>query len=248
MELLNKNPYSRTGLGLLVAGVVVALPAHFLLALNWLTATGISMVTLAFIFLALGRTIPALSPETCDIILETGIDNVSAIIEELGVRRAAIYLPSSVAGGRPQALIPLNARAAVPPLEKALDRRLIVRYGSGPDDYGLLLSTVGSTAFKLLEATPGADVNELESALNALLAGALGIASGANVTMERNGMTVTVRHPRTDSKSGWCNRCLGSPLASIVASITAEAWNRPVTIEKEEALGDRYRVTLELPE
>ncbi len=40
MGFLNKNPYSRAGLGLLIAGVVIALPAYFLLALTWYNCPG----------------------------------------------------------------------------------------------------------------------------------------------------------------------------------------------------------------
>ena len=118
MGFLNKNTYSRAGLGLLIAGAVIALPAYFILALTWLTALAISMVIMSFILLALGKAIPKLSPEVCNLVLETGIDNMSALIEELGIRNKAIYLTSSLTGNRPQALIPLNPGQSLPPINK----------------------------------------------------------------------------------------------------------------------------------
>jgi len=105
--MLNKNPYTRAGLGLLVAGSLVSLSAYFILLLTWLTALGICMLILSFILLTLGRTIPKLSPEVSGLLLETGIDNIATIVEELGIRAKAIYLPSSLTSGKPQALIPL---------------------------------------------------------------------------------------------------------------------------------------------
>jgi len=141
--LLNKNPYTVAGLGLLIAGSLVSPLAYFILALTWLTALGICMLILSLILLVLGRTIPKLPPEVCGLLLETGIDNMATIVEELGIRTKAIYLPSSLTNGRPQALIPLHSNPSLPPINKALPHRLIVRYGASPDDIGLLLSQSG---------------------------------------------------------------------------------------------------------
>ncbi len=78
--LLNKNPYTWSGTGLLIAGILVSPVAYFILALTWLTALGISMLILAVILLALGRTIPKLPPEVCRLFLETGNDNMAVIV------------------------------------------------------------------------------------------------------------------------------------------------------------------------
>ena len=107
--MLKKNWYTWGGLGLIVAGCLVSLSAYFIFLLTWLTALGISMLILAIIFLVLGRTIPELSPEVSRLLLETGIENITSMIEELGIRTKAIYLPSSLTGSRPQALVPLDS-------------------------------------------------------------------------------------------------------------------------------------------
>ena len=112
--MLHKNPYTWAGLGLLVAGSLVSLSSYFILLLTWLTALGISMLILSFILFALGRTIPKLPPEVSALLLETGIDNIATIVEELGIRTKAIYLPSSLTSGRPQALIPLHSNPSLP--------------------------------------------------------------------------------------------------------------------------------------
>jgi len=242
----NQNPYTWTGLGLLVAGSLVSPSAHFVLQLTWLTALGICMIILSLILLALGRTIPKLPPEVCSLLLETGIDNIASIVEELGIRNKAIYLPASLTSGQPQALIPLHSNPSLPTITKALPQRLIVRYGNHPDDIGLLLSTIGSTATGMLESKPGANPAELESALTSLFTGRLGIADGATVSHHENQINVAIHKPRIETRATWSHYCLGGPLASIVASVAAEAWNKPVTIKQETVKKDEYSIELEV--
>ena len=246
--MLNKNPYTWAGLGLLVAGSLVSLSSYFILLLTWLTALGISMLILSFIFLALGRTIPKLPPEVSTLLLETGIDNIATIVEELGIRAKAIYLPSSLTSGRPQALIPLHSNPSPPTITKALPQRLIVRYGASPDDVGLLVSTTGTTAVGMLESRPGPTSAELESALTSLFRGILGVADGARVIYRENHIGVEIYNPRIENKPTWFHQCLGGPLASVVASVAAEAWDRPVTINQEEHHKGKCSIELEVLE
>ena len=244
--MLNRNLYTWTGLALLITGILVALSSHFILLVTWLTALGVAMIILALILLALGSTIPKLPPEFSALLLETGIDNIDAMVEELGVRSRGIYLPSSLTGGRPQALIPLHDDAASSPTIEALPQRLIVRYGANPDDIGLLFTTPGSVAVSMLESTPGPTATELESALTSLLTGKLGIADGTKVFCNENHIRAEISNPSIENKTDWSHQCLGGPLASIVASVVAEAWNRPVTIKQEEQNRKHYSIDLEV--
>lgn len=246
IKLLNKNAYTWAGLGLLIAGVLISLIAYFILALVWLTALGICLLILSFVLLTLGRTIPKLPPEVCRLLLETGLDNMATIVEELGIRSKAIYLPSSLTGGRPQALIPLHSNSSPPSLSQSIPRRLIVRYGSGPEDIGLLLSTIGTTAFTLLETKPGSTSSELESALTWLFTGILDVADKTRVKQENNHIKVEIDNHRLENQANWSHQCLGGPLASVVASVTAEAWNKPVMITQEKAHKGKYTIELEL--
>lgn len=247
-RLLSRNSYTWAGLGLLIAGVLISVSAYFLFLLTWLTAMGVAMLILSFILLALSRTIPKLPPEVSGLLLETGIDNISSMVEELGIQAQAIYLPSSLSGGRPQALLPLHSNSSLPIITKALPRRLIVRYGVNPDEVGILLTTAGTTAVDMLEAIPAPDTAELESVLVALFNGVLGVADGAGVTGNESHIRVEIRNPRLEDKASWYHRCLGGTLASVVASLVAEAWDRPVTIRQEEQRGGSYLVELEVLE
>lgn len=204
------------------------------------------MLILSFILLALGRTIPKLPPEVCGLLLETSIDNMASIVEELGIRTKAVYLPSSLNGGRPQALIPLHSNPSLPPITESLPHRFITRYGTRPEDVGLLLSTVGSAAVAMLESRPGPISTELESALTSLFSGILGVAGRTTVANHENHIKVEIHNPRIEDKATWCHHCLGGPLASVVASVAAEAWDRPVTIKQEEHRKGKYSVELEV--
>ncbi len=244
--MLNRNTYTWAGLSLLVAGCLVSPLAYFILNLTWLVALGFCMLIFSFILIALGRTIPRLPPEVCSLLLETGIDNVATIIEELGIKSKAIYLPSALTGGRPQALIPLHSNSSQPQITQAVPQRFITRYGANPDDVGLLLSTIGSNAFSMLDTTPAPNSEELEASLTSLFNGKLGVADKTRVACHDSHISVTIRNPRIENGNTWSHRCLGHPLASIVASIAAEAWNKPITIEREENNKREFCVELEV--
>ena len=91
--MLKKNSYTWTGLALLITGLLLSLSSHFVLLITWLTALGVAMLILSLILLALGSAIPKLPPEFSALLLETGIENIAAMVEELGVRSKGIYLP-----------------------------------------------------------------------------------------------------------------------------------------------------------
>jgi hypothetical protein len=244
--LKNKNPYIWAGLSLLLAGVLLSLPAYFIFQLVWLTALGICMIILSAILIALGLSVPKLPPEVCSLLLETGMDNIATLIEELGIKSRAIYLPSSLTNKYPQAFIPLHANGSHPEITRTLPKRLIARYGAHPEEIGLLISTIGSTATDMLETKPGATPDELESALTSLFTGRLGVADGARVISYNNHIRVEINKPRLENGAYWSHQCLGGPLATMVASIAAEAWNKPMMISQEERINGKYYVELEV--
>jgi len=137
-------------------------------------------------------------------------------------------------GEKPQALIPLRSNPAYPQLNKSLPRRLIVKYGANPEDIGLLITTPGSASLSLLEGKPGSSLEGLESALLAVLIGAMDLADSVRVVMDGEKMRVEVSNPRMESRNILLYQCLGSPVASIVASIIAEALGKPLFIDSEE--------------
>jgi hypothetical protein len=246
--LSNRNPYTISGLGLLTAGILFCAGGLFIFQITWLTAFGICLFILAFILISLGEAVPRLPPEICVLLLETGMENITTLIEELGIKSRAIYLPSSLSPDYPRAFLPLDSNGSSPRITRALPKRMLARYGAGPEDIGLLIGTIGSAAVTLLETRPGANAPELESALTSLFSGRLGVADGTRVTNSNGIIRVEIDRPRLENGSTWSHRCLGSPLATIAATVAAEAWNKPITIAREEVRDRKCCIELEVGE
>jgi len=241
-----RNPYIWTGLSFIILGAVAILASLFLFSFTWLMAMGIAVLILSFILLALGRTIPKLSPEASLLFLETGIDNLATVLEELGVKSKAVYLPSSMTGGKLKALVPLNSNNSPLKIDKALPQRLIVKYSNGTEDVGLLVTTVGNAAIRMLEAKPGPSAGEVESALTYLFMGVLGVAGRTTVVVMEHSIWVEILNPATENGETRASQSLGSPLASIAASVAAEAWGRPFIITHEERNRRKHFVELKV--
>ena len=207
------------------------------------------MLILSFILVALGRTVPKLSPEVSTLLFETGIDNIATIVEELSIRAKAIYLPSSFTSGQSQALIPLHNDLSPSSITHVLPQRFIVRYGANPEDIGLLVNTTGTTVVNMLKSRSALTLSEFELALTSLFKGILGVADGAKVTYNENHhIGVEIHNPNIENKTTWSYHCLGGPLASAVASVAAEVWDKPVTIAQEEHKNGNCTIELELLE
>lgn len=241
-----RNPYSLAGLVSALTGVLLIFLGQFVVLINWVVAFGIVLLILAFIFAVLGRTVPKLPPAYSRLLLETGLSNISSLVEELGISTRAVYLPAHITGGRPRALIPLHDGIS-PNLSGMLPDRLIVRYGESPDDIGLLVTTVGTAAVAMLKHKPGQTLPELETALNSLVVGTLGVADGVDVSQGGEGqLLVEFNRPHIELEDAWSSRCLGGPLASLVAAVAAFSNDRSVQVASEGKSGRNYRVTLRL--
>jgi hypothetical protein len=239
------NAYSGLGLSLLVAGAVVILSSMFIFSLPWLTGLAIALFIMAFVLLVLARTIPRISPEVSSLLLASGRENISRVLEEIGLHTRAVYLPSTMTGGHARALIPLHENTVLPRGGRPLPERFIVTYGPGSEDMGILVSTVGTAAVELLEARPGPETASLEAALTYILLGQLGVAGGATV-MSQNGRTsVAIHNLRWFNARLWSDDCFGSPVASIAAAVAAEAWDKPVVIASEVMSGKKLHIELE---
>jgi hypothetical protein len=244
--LINKNPYTWSGTGLLICGSIIGISAYLIFDSIWLTSLGICLFVLSIVIITLGKSVSRLPSEACSLLLETGFGNVTALLEELGVQTKALFLPSSLTNRQPRAFIPLDNNGQQPEIRRALPRRFITRYGTGPEEIGILVPTIGSAATAILDSKPEARFTELESALTLLFTGKLGLAGGAKVSGADKHITVEIIKPRLENGVIRYNRCLGSPLATIIASVTAEAWDTPVTINREEQDKGKHYVELEL--
>ena len=96
---MKNNPYRLLGIGLTIAGAIFAPVSYFIISSIPLTAIALSSVMIGFTSIALASSRPQISPEASRLILETGMENIAALLEELGLNHKAIYLPSTMREG-----------------------------------------------------------------------------------------------------------------------------------------------------
>jgi len=207
---------------------------------------GVSAVMIGFTCIVLAETRPDISPEVCELILRTGMENTAALLEELELRNKAVYLPSSTRGGRPQALIPLVEDRDIQYVKGKVSGRLIVRYGVDPVDIAIAVTTPGSINVDMMETRPGPTDDEIGGAATFILAGCLDMVDTIKVKISDSNVNVEVSGSRLHYEDVWYYRCVGSPVASIVAAISSEALGKPIRIKEEEYSSKKGRITLEI--
>lgn len=242
----SSNPYIRLGWGLFVTGLLTATVSYFIINIIWVTALGLAMLIIAVILLALARSVPKLSPELSHLLFETGTNNLSILFEELAVSNKAVYLPTHLTEGKPRALIPLAKQPGTEGFNQPLSNRLIVRYGQGQKDIGLLVSTPGTTAVNSLNTDVEANVDTVGGLLTSFFSGTLGNADSVNVSSHNETIKVTFSGLEPLQINDKASQILGSPPASVAAAVTAAAWNHPITITSESGNKKKYEVILEL--
>ena len=228
---LTKNSHTVLGLGLTLAGFMLSSASYIILRSIPLTALGFSTIILGVTSLALGKGQP--SPEASGLLQEPDSENIAKLIEELGLTSKAVYLPSSLTGGKPQALIPLHSNPHPPKPQSPLPKRFIVKYGPNPEDMGILITTPGSTIASKSASKPTPAPADVEATLSSVLTGTADLADAVKVSTTGEKIIVEVSNPRLKHKSTQAYESLGSPLASIVASIAAEALDKPIIIDRE---------------
>ena len=247
-QLMDRTRYVQLGTALFLAGAGILAASLLLLRSYPGVSTGMALLVLGLVVLLLGKTAPGIAPELADLLARTGYENVGRLLEELGVRSRAVYLPAALLAGGAKALVPLTERAGETASERPLDDRLIVFFGEQGDDAGLLVATPGSAALSLLAYPPGETMDEIGVALTQVAVSTLRIARA--VELHDAGERVEVTFKGESIPSGWMSSavesCLGSLPASIAAAIVAEAKGRRVTVESESILGSRRLVVLGL--
>ncbi|MGD6805663.1 MAG: hypothetical protein ACQCN4_01735 [Candidatus Bathyarchaeia archaeon] len=227
-------------------GATLTTLAYALLQSTPLTALGISTILIATVAFAVERGQPKIPTQASAILLQTGVENTAALVEEIGLKSKAIYLPASITGDKPKALIPLEPVSSI--RKKVLPKRLIVKYGAKPNEIGLLLITPGSTVGEIFEANPECSAGDIESAISQVLVGMIGLANGVKVHMDNGRVLVEISNPRLENKKMWIYENVGTPIASIAASIAAQILNQPVTVAQETCAKDKNIVELQILE
>jgi len=240
-----KNPYRVLGITLAVVGAILSPIFYFIIGSPPMTAAAISAVILGFTCIAIANSRPYLSPEVAQMLLKTGMENITALLEELGLQNKAIYLPSS-SKSHSRALIPLVDNTGNNIIAENLPKRLIVRFGPNPEDMAIGVSTPGNVSIELLEGKPGPTEGEMETAINYLLTGVLDIAHDVTVNIMGSKVKIKINAPKMSYENIWYYKCLGSPIASITAAVVAEALNKPLRIAEEQYQKNEGVIVLEI--
>ena len=232
---MRQTRYYRLGAMLLVSGAAILAASLLLLRSAPGASTGIALLALGAIVLVLGDSRPRVSPELAQLLLHAGYDNLARLLEELGLRSPAIYLPASLCHGVPRALIPLSGESVVPSTLRVAEDRLIARFSDAPDGVGLLVSTPGTQTLRLLPSGVGSSIDELSVSLQMLTAGTLDLVQNVELHEVDSTISVEYRGVTKDSEAPALavQQTLGSPLAAIAATLTAESRQQPVVIESE---------------
>jgi hypothetical protein len=98
----------------------------------------------------------------------------------------------------------------------------------------------------VLPNKPGATSDDIESALNYILTGVLDIASGVSVKIKDSTVIVEISGAKMTFENVWYYQCLGSPLASIAATISSDALGKPVRILEETNGKGKSKITMEV--
>ena len=240
------NPYRLLGIILITAGAVLAPIFYFVIGAVPLAAAALSAIIIGLASFFLSNARPYISPEACQILLKAGMENTAALLEEIGIRSKAIYLPSNMRNGHPQALVPLMDNCDINKIKNQLPGRLIVRYGPEAEDMAIAVTTPGSINLDMLENKPGPTAEEIESAITYILVGVLDIANGVKVNMTDSRIDVEISGAKMGYEEIWYYQCLGSPVASIAAAVSSEAVQKPVRILEETNHKSKNRIILEV--
>ena len=241
-----KNPYVILGIILAIVGAVLTPVFYFILSSIPLTAFGLSTIILGLTCIALANARPYISPEASQTLLRTGMENTSALLEELGIQNRAVYLPSNLRNGHPQAIIPLDENADLSQIKDKMPGRLIVRYGPKADDMAIAVTTIGSINLEMLGNKPGPSADEIESSITYITVGVLDIANGVRVNITDSKINVEISGGKMRADNTWYYQSLGSPLASISAAIASEALDKPVRILEEKHQNNKDIISLEV--
>lgn len=241
------TPYLRLGLILTLSGAILAPIFYFVAVSVPLAALALSAIILGLVSAILGNARPDITPEASQMMLQTGVENIAALLEELGLTARAVYLPSPESGGRPKALIPLKEDGILPGIGQAIPDRLIARYGPNLDNMCLAVTTPGSVSLDGVAVTRGGGPDQIESALNQILVGVMDLADSVSLHMVESRLLVDVAKPKLKYDNIWYYRCLGSPLASVVATVASQALAQAVRIKSETETGrNSTRIELEI--
>ena len=214
-----------SGIALAVLGTTLSLFSHLILQIVPLTALGIAIIVL-------GTTIAITSPqplpkETIQLLINSAIQNIEALLEEFTTIEKAIYIPKKE---RTYAYIPLNPTQIDPNQIKRTPNRLLVKVG---EHYGLQLIPPATELIKTLNLETTEETN-IEDILRTLLVDLTDLAEGVKTISKENTIIVEINGIKLEIEAPKYLETLGSLQASIAATAIATVLKKPVKILEEK--------------
>ena len=241
-----RTQYSDLGLIFIAGGTLFGLVSWLVIDYVPLTALAVAGIIMGTISWVLSKTLPSVSVDAGRVLLNAGLDNIASLIEELGLSRRAIYLPSSVAGGK--ALIPLHGNFSVSRIPPRIEQRLIVKLGQTDESIGLLVSTPGSFVLPKQAFLENPTTADLERIINSIVVGDLGLAGKVKLTRSQESILLEIINTSLHVPRHAAHDVLGSPIASIAAAVAAEILSMPVMVETEIEGGKHDSIALRILE
>jgi hypothetical protein len=240
--------YVYLGVVLALVGSLIALFSYVTINSVPIMAVGLSTLILGLASIGLANTRPKLSPEACTMFLKAGVKNTLAILEELGVKSRAIYLPRSMMKGHSEAIIFLDEESEARNIEERLSSFFVVGYefslptrekstqeftevlpkhivsghNLGLKDRVIAVTTLGNVSLDFLRETPKHNEGAIKSAIEHIVTRVLDIAGGVSVNIGNSSVKVKVTGVDMMDKELFYEESLYSHiLGSPIASIAA---------------------------
>ena len=174
----------------------------------------------------------------------SALETLNQIIEELGYKEKAIYLPPKYLADPEtnKAYIPKSKESKLPTPEQTQgkENKLFLQ-----NPQGIILTPPGSELTKLFEKIletnfTKVDLQYLQLNLPKLLIEELEIAQNLDITVESNKVNVTIENSAYQSlakeaaKLSKLYESLGCPLSSAIACVLAKATGKPIVVKKQE--------------
>ena len=227
---------SYISISLILVGLVIITISLLALYSSPILIIGISLIPLGLVLMW-----DESSSNDPTIDLYNSWDNIVLMFEELNIIRRAVYLPSGyIESGQSMALVPLTIAEGVR-LTK-LPLKLSVRLGiSGA---GILLFTPGTKVINMCRDAGAISVGNPQTSLTSCLINHLALIKRVSLQETHDGFRIDIAGSRLRRmyEGTIVEKILGSPIASVVASVVAEALGTPVYIDREEVMSNRRSI------
>lgn len=204
--------------------------------LGFFIIESIYLVALSAAMLMMGLTLLAVSVEyepnvePYRVLSRQLLMNLKLLVEGLDLDNVKpIYLPSSISGNPPLALLPVTSDADKLNLRRKLPKNLIVRYGVGSNDIGLMIATAGSSVIEGEVIERVSDAPGIEGVLSRIMVNRLKIASSVKVVEADGGFRVHISSPILRKVFV---KPFGTVYAQIVGHVCAEALDKPTIVDE----------------